>query len=50
MKQLITYTIAIAINICELVYSCEQRASAEYISTNNNNKTKYILLQCKYDT
>jgi len=47
MKQ---STIAIAINKCELVYSCEQSESVVYLSTNNNNIIKYILLQCKYDT
>ena len=37
------------INKCELVYNCKQLAIAEYISTNNNNKTNYILLQTKYE-
>ena len=34
MKQLTTYTIAIAINICELVYNCEQSTIAQYYTTN----------------
>jgi len=38
------------INICKLIYNCEHTSTEQYISTNNNNKTKYILLQCKYDT
>ena len=43
MKQL-------TINICKLIHNCKRWTSAEYYITNNNNKTKYILLQCKYDS
>jgi len=47
MKQLTT---SIAINICELVYSCEHSESVVYSTTINIIQIKYILLQCKYDT
>ena len=46
MKQLTT---TIVINICKLNYNCEHTSTEQYISTNNNNKTNYILLQTKYD-
>ena len=46
MKQLTT---SIAINKCELVYNCEQSSVEQWMQYNNNNKTNYILLQCKYE-
>ena len=30
--------------------NCASRGVGLYLISNNNNKTKYILLQCKYDT
>jgi hypothetical protein len=41
--------IAITINICKLIHTCEQRSAEQYMLTNIINKTKYILLQCKYE-